>query len=158
VINAMSEKEAGQFNAIREEYFRVNRAKVNMVKGGNTKWYQLVSVEIGNSTDIDFLGDSVQTIIAWTPPEASEGVTTEHMSAVRAKLAVGEYKRNWQSREAWVGTVIAHVIGLDPESDRGRIEQIIKDWLKLRVLKVEPRWSTKHQRDVPYVVPGEWTE
>src|SRR5262249_19238820 len=104
VFNPMSEKEAGEFKVHdRSEFFRVNRGKVNMVRrGSGGTWYRLVSVEIGNSTDpINPFGDSVQTVISWDPPDAMQEVTTGHAHAIRARLAAGEYRRDYRSKEAW---------------------------------------------------------
>jgi hypothetical protein len=161
VLNAMSEKEAELFDGLNHaNYFRVNRAKVNMTPGsGEAAWYEMVSVEIGNRDDTYPFGDTVQTIASWTPPEELEAiVSTEHIHAVRAKLAAGEYKRNWQSRDAWVGNIIAAELGLDPEGDRAKIERIIKAWIDLKILKIETRRDSRQGRDIPYVAPGEWTE
>jgi hypothetical protein len=87
VLNQMSEAEAGQFDVRdRFEFFRVTRAKVNMVRrGGNDLWYRLESVTINNGDAAAFeFGDNVQTIAAWMPPDVVGSVTTAHKHAVQA--------------------------------------------------------------------------
>jgi hypothetical protein len=160
VFNQMTEKEAGAFDVgDRFEFFRVNRGKVNMVRRGGGAWYRLVSVNIGNSDAVNAVyGDNVQTVVAWTPPEspALKEVTTAHMHAVRAKVAAGEYRRDWRTGNRWVGAVIAEVVGLDPKRDRAEIEQIIRSWIEDRgVIKEVSRWDAKVRKDRVFVEPGD---
>jgi hypothetical protein len=162
VFNPMSEKEAGEFDVQdRFDYFRVTRGKANMIRRAGSWWYRLVSVDIGNADSInpnDF-GDSVQTIVAWEPPDAMRDVTTAHAYAVRAKLAAGEYLRDSKSKDRWVGAVIAEVIGLGPDEDRDRIEKIIKAWINRGVIKTVRREDPKTRHERTFVEPTEdWTE
>jgi hypothetical protein len=63
-----------------------------------------------------------------------------------------------RAKDAWVGVLIAEVVGLDPDRQRSQIEQIIKAWLKAGVIKVVSRYDPKRERDCTFVEPGEWSE
>ena len=157
VFTQLSEKEAGEFGVEdRFEYFRVNRGKVNMVRRGAGAWYRLVSVAIGNGP-FNTGGDNVQTVEGWAAPDVLASVTTQHAHAVRAKATSGEYLRNFQAKEGWIGVVVGEVIGLDPEKQRAQIEKIIKMWVATGVLK-EVRRRDEKSRERTFMEPGEWSE
>jgi hypothetical protein len=158
VLNRMSEKEAGEFDVKdRFEFFRVDRGKVNMIRQGEAAcWYRLVSVHIGNGEpDFTLSGDNVQTVERWAPPSVFDTVTTAHMHAVRAKVAVGEYLRDCRAGGDWVGVVVAEVVGLDHEQQRPRVEKIVKHLIALGVLKTIPR-KNKDSKPRLYVESGDW--
>jgi hypothetical protein len=162
VINQMTEKEAGEFDIEGErfDYFRVNRAKVNMSRrSGSTSWFRLVPVAIGNGepnnpTD----GDNVQTLTSWKPPDVFDIITVEHMHAVRAKAATGEYMRDPRAKDGWFGEVIAEVVGLDVETQRPLIEKVLATWLELGLLKTVSlnKGKETNYRERKFVEAGDW--
>jgi hypothetical protein len=59
----MSEEEAKTFDLPEDQrrgYVRLDRAKINLARvGGPSKWFKLVSVRLGNGTDLYPNGDEV---------------------------------------------------------------------------------------------------
>jgi hypothetical protein len=69
----MSAEEAealGVSEETRRMLLRIDSAKVNIVPPmTKAKWFRLVSVPLGNATDLYPNGDDVQTVEPWTPPD-----------------------------------------------------------------------------------------
>ena len=58
-------------------------------------------------------------------PGVFEGVTTAHMTAVRAMAGEGAYRSDPQSAD-WIGKAVAEVLDLDLEADKRRIKALLK--------------------------------
>jgi hypothetical protein len=70
--------------------FRVDSAKVNLLPpSAATQWFKLVSVNLGNGTEIYPSGDEVQTVERWTPPKTFEGFSTADLNKAIDRLRAG---------------------------------------------------------------------
>jgi hypothetical protein len=68
-LTTMSADEAKTFGIAeteRKQYARVDNAKVNITKsGGSARWFHIIGVRLGNTTDLYPNGDEVQTVVPW---------------------------------------------------------------------------------------------
>jgi hypothetical protein len=171
VLNQMSPDEAQKAGIEVERrgyYFRSDIAKANLAPPSDkATWFSLKSVQIGNGTairfdDDDFVqadvdgGDAVGVVIPWSWPEPLEGVSASDLTAVRAEIAKGRWKRSVQAVD-WVGIPIAAALKLDAtnKSDREKIKSLIAIWIKSGTLKVVIS-KDGHRHDREFVEAGEW--
>jgi AAA domain len=140
-ITAMSAEEAATFGINeneRREYVRVDKAKVNITKSsGPAKWFRLISVDIGNGTDLYPHGDSVQVAEPWNPPETWADVSTDNCNQILTVIDAGLPGGNFytdaprvQDRAAW-RVVLTHV----PDKPEGQCREIIRTWVSTGVLE-----------------------
>lgn len=161
VLNRMSEDEAKRYgieDEKRRRYFRTYDDKNNRAPPSDASdWYTMASVSLGNGPSDG--GDNMGVVIPWSPPDAFEGVTTDHLRSVQKLVAGGEYKEHAASKP-WIGEAVAEVLNLDPDSkaDRAKITAILKTWSDngrfTRVLKRDP----KKREDRWYVEVGTFVE
>ena len=135
VLNRMSEDEArmwGIEDERRRRFFRVYDDKNTRASPSDkSDWYTMASVSLGNGADVFDEGDSMGVVIPWSPPDAFEGVTADHLITVQrqvdAKAGASRLRADSQAK-AWVGKVVAEVFGLSAESsvkaDRARINKM----------------------------------
>jgi hypothetical protein len=139
---AMIPDEATTFGIVeneRREYVRLDKAKVNITKStGPAKWFRLISVDIGNGTDLYPNGDSVQVAEPWNPPETwadlSDDLCNQILTAIDAGLSDGDNyytdAPKAQERAAW-RLVQRH----SPNKTEGQCREIIKTWIHNGVLE-----------------------
>jgi hypothetical protein len=160
VLNRMSEEEAKRFgieDERRRRYFRVYDDKNNRAPPSDkSDWYQMFSVSLGNG--VNDTGDSMGVVVPWSPPDAFEGVTADHLYQVQTAVAGGEWGADVQAA-AWVGKAVAKVMNLSPEADaktdRARINALLRTWIANGALvKVEGKDTKSMPRT--YVQVGEW--
>jgi hypothetical protein len=153
-LTRMNETEAEAFGIDEEErisLLRVDSAKVNLTKGtAASKWFHLVPVLIGNRTELYPSGDEIQTVEPWTPPSAwedfDENLQNRILMAIDAGLPDGNRytdKPNAGEREAWK-VVVEHA----PRKTEGQARQVIKTWVKLKVLTSRDYPNPKTRKDV----------
>lgn len=158
-INRMTEEEAARYGiegGARRRYFRVYDDKSNRAPpADDSDWYRLHSVDLENATE-DREGDSVGVVVPWSPPDAFEGVTTDHLSRVQGAVAEGEWREHYSAAN-WVGRAVAAVLGLDADAkaDRVRISSLLKAWIQNGALRVEERKDGKTRQVKRFVVVGE---
>jgi DNA polymerase len=138
-LTAMSEAEAKQFGIDADErksYVRLDRAKANIVRAIKASWYQLVSVSLGNVTDLYPEGDAVQAIETWVPPDPLGDLDSGCINRILDKIDAGMPDGNRYSgaasatkRAAWP-IIIAEM----PEMVEAQAREVIKDWLGRGVL------------------------
>jgi AAA domain len=140
-LTTMSVEEAKIFGineTERKQYIREDSGKVNIIKGGgNPKWFRLVSVPIGNGTELYPHGDEVQTTEVWKPPELwadiSADLLNQALDEIDAGLSDGnkysENHRAGEKRAAW--KVVAKVA---PHKTEEQAKKIIKEWIRTGVL------------------------
>jgi hypothetical protein len=58
-------------------------------------------------------GDSVGVACGWTPPDAFDGITTQHLIQAQKAIGAGKWRENYQAK-AWAGHAIAPILDLDP--------------------------------------------
>lgn len=133
VYNRMTADEAaslGVDEAERRFFFRVDNDKANLAPPDATDWYRMNNVDLPN-------GDSVGVACSWTPPDAFDGITKQHLMQVQRRIADGKWRENQQAK-AWAGHVVADVLGIDAREKKHakRISLLLKRWIAEGVLTV----------------------
>ncbi len=161
VLNRMSDDEAKRYgieDEKRRRYFRTYDDKNNRAPPSDASdWFTMASVSLGN--DPNDGGDNMGVVVPWSPPDAFEGVTTDHLKSVQKLVAAGEYKDHAASKP-WVGEAVAEVLDLDPDSkaDRAKITAILKTWMDYgRFVRVQKR-DPKKREDRWYVEVGTFAD
>jgi hypothetical protein len=162
VFNRMDKDEAQRFGIVedreRRRLFTVQDDKANRAPAEDAQWFRLASQTVSNSTGQDDPygdeGDSVGVVTRWTPPDAFEGITVDHLRRVQQAVAAGEYKAH-HSADDWVGLAVADVLGLDAKekAHRARILKMISTWQTNGALRVEERKDGNRQMK-KYMVVG----
>lgn len=156
VLNRMSEQEAKRYGIEEEKrrrFFRTYDDKNNRAPPSDASdWYTMASVSLGNGTGDD--GDNMGVVIPWSPPDAFEGVSVEHLRRVQAVIASGEYKAHHSATD-WAGIAVADVLGANvaDKGDKARITRMLSEWIENDVLRVEERKDGNRQMK-KYVVVG----
>lgn len=139
VLNRMSEQEAAKYgieDEKRRRYFRVYDDKNNRAPPSDqSDWFRMLSVELGND---DFGGDNMGVVVPWSPPDAFDGLTADHLRRVQAAVEAGEWRADHQAK-AWVGFAIADVLGFDVVLDGGK-PKFAKPADKARTLRLIATW------------------
>ncbi|MBR1216520.1 AAA family ATPase [Bradyrhizobium sp. U87765 SZCCT0131] len=154
VINTMTKKEAEKFGVDQpRSYFRVDDGKANLAPLEAARWHRLTSVDLGNSTE-ERQSDHVAVVEEWKRPDPFSEVTIHHLREVQKRVAAGAARRDAQSA-AWVGIIVADVIGIDlgDVAGRGMVKSIVAKWIEndvLRVVEKEDKGRVKRK----YVVAG----
>jgi len=147
VLNRMSEQEASRYgieDEKRRRYFRVYDDKNNRAPPSDkSDWYRMLSVSLDND---EFGGDNMGVVVPWSPPDAFEGVTVDHLRRVQAAVEAGEYKAHHSAAD-WVGIAVAGIFGLDADdkAHRARILSMLSQWEANGMLKVEERKDKNRQ-------------
>jgi hypothetical protein len=139
-LSAMSPEEAqalGLNEIDRRRLIRLDSAKVNIAPSmGEARWFRLVGVKLGNSTDLYPNGDEVQTVVPWVPPDTFAGLSNvtinEILNDIDAGLPDGNRYTdgpNVIERAAW-RVIARHCAG----KSEGACRQIIRLWLKSGLL------------------------
>ncbi|MBI0477488.1 recombinase RecA [Sphingomonas sp. MA1305] len=164
VLNRMSEEEArmwGIEDERRRRFFRVYDDKNNRAPPSDkSDWFTMASVSLGNGENDE--GDNMGVVIPWSPPDAFEGVTADHLLTVQRAVAGKEGPHRFRAdsqAKAWVGKVVADVFGLSAESsvkaDRARINKMLGTWFATgALLKVDGRDDKSNDRT--FVEVGTW--
>lgn len=161
-LNRMTEAEAGGFGITGKSYRRYFRAyddKGNRAPPADeSDWYHLASVDLGNSETDN--GDSIQVVLPWTPPDAFNGVTADHLRRIQEVIAGSDWKESSQSRTDWAGNAVADVLSIDvgDSSGKERIKKLLKTWIGTGALTVERIKDTNKGREVPFIRVGKWAE
>ena len=147
----MSTEEANKFGIPEDERCRLIRlddGKVNLALASRAKWYRLASVNIDNGT-VDYpQGDNVQAVEQWTPPETWAGLSNALLNRILDDIEEGlpdgeRYSGapSAKTRAAWP-IVQKHA----PDKTQAQCREIIKAWLKSRLLIVEEYESRKERK------------
>lgn len=155
VYNRMTEDEALKLNIPADErrfYFRVDNDKANLAPPESGDWYRMNNVDLAN-------GDAVGVACAWTPPDAFDGVSVRHLYQVQRGVSEGNWRENIQTKDAWVGNVVARVLDLDIDDPhaRKRILMLLSTWIKEGALEVVEQDDEK-RRPRKFVVVRKWVE
>lgn len=154
VLNRMDKDEAKRFGIEEEKerrrLFTVQDDKANRAPAEDAQWFRLASQNVRNSTGPGDPwgeeGDSVGVVTRWTPPDAFEGVTLDHLRQVQAAVSAGEWKAH-HSAENWVGIAVAGALGMDAtnDKDRARILKLVGTWQANGALRIEERKDANRQ-------------
>ena len=141
VLSRMSSQEAKDMSIADSSkgfYFWVNpTAKANIMPPASARsWFHMASVDLENGTE-EWDSDNVGVCEAWTPPAPMECVRAEHVVELSRRIgnATDEFllahcRTNVQSDEAWIGYLVADIVGLDPVTHKQQVSNIIKEWAK----------------------------
>lgn len=92
-LATMSVEEARAFQIAetdRRSFIRIDSGKVNIAPPlRDAKWFQIVGVDLRNSSSLYPSGDNVQTVVPWTPPQALDGVTDDMRQSLLAEIKAG---------------------------------------------------------------------
>ncbi len=158
VLNPMLAEEAASLGISEERrrrYFRVDDGKANLVPPSDrATWRHLASVDLGNARP-GLAGDSVGVAEPWVKPAIGDGITPDHVDAIRKRLTDGAPNRRDSRAQEWVGRVIAEAISIDVEDKaaRKRITKIV-DLLIERGALVSVFSRTEKGRPVQVVEPA----
>lgn len=150
VYNRMTKEEGERAGIAPEQrgfYFRTQNDKANLAPPEAADWQRMNNVDLPN-------GDKVGVACPWQWPDSFEGVATWHLKRVQAIVAEGTYRRDTQAK-TWVGNVIADVLDVDPKKARGRINDILKQWIETGML-VEVEGFDDSRRPRTFVEVGTW--
>lgn len=166
VLNRMDKEEAQRFGIAedkeRRRLFTVQDDKANRAPAEDAQWFRLASQNIDNATGEDdpfgHEGDSVGVVTRWTPPDAFDGVTADHLYRVQQRIEGRQWRADVQAKE-WVGKAVAEVMGLsaesDAKSDRAKINALLRAWISTGALnKVDGKDAKSMPRT--FVEVGEW--
>jgi hypothetical protein len=135
----MTEAERAKF-ALNEidaaALFRVDSGKVNICPAALAKWFRLVGVKLGNTSELYPHGDEVQTVEPWTPPDLFAGLSAATLNLILDKIDKGlpdgtRYSHSGaaKSRAAWLV-----VIEFTSSKNEKQAREIINTWVRNEVL------------------------
>ena len=139
-LTPMSRDEAKAFGISEDDrrlYVRVDRAKVNIARAaGAAKWFRLLGVPLGNTTELYPAGDEVQTAEPWKPPETWADLPcdllNQILTTIDAGMPDGEFYTQGNKtteRSAWLV-----VQQFAPGKTEEQCREIIRTWVKNGVL------------------------
>jgi hypothetical protein len=132
---------------------RLDDAKVNIARRSEcAAWFKLISVPLGNSTEMYPRGDEVQTVQVWIPPDTFAGLTDTILNAILDRIENdgpypgGRYSpsHNAKTRAAW--PVIQEFC---PHLTDQQCKEIINTWKENEVIVVKDYHDSKDRRDYP---------
>lgn len=150
VYNRMTEDEAGLAGIPQDQrgfYFRTQNDKANLAPPERAEWFRMNNVDLAN-------GDKVGVATPWNWPELFDGISTAKAQAVQRAVADGRYRKDPRSEE-WVGHLVAKIVGMDADTDRQRLNAVLKTWLKEGILKVVEGEDEKRNTRM-FVEVGRW--
>jgi hypothetical protein len=135
MLTPMTPEEAKAFGikeAERRRFIRMDSGKVNIAPPLDAaRWFRLVGVSLGNGIDPYPLGDEVQTVEAWEPPDTWAGLTNHIANQILTEIDAGLRDGNRytdaskaEERAAW------KVVCRHADKSETQARQIIKAWLK----------------------------
>lgn len=161
VLNVMTKDEGSKAGVERHRsYFRVTNGKSSMTEAPPAEasdWYRIVSVPLGNGDDDDE-GDKVGVVAAWQWPDVLATVSVDDLRKVQVAVDKQRCRANVQAK-AWVGNVVATVLGLDLKlkSDKARVAELIKIWLASGALVTVEGFDDKREKR-SFVEVGQWAD
>ncbi len=129
----------------------MDSAKVNIAPPlEEAKWFRLVGVPLGNETELYPKGDEVQTVEAWTPPDAWDGLSSHLLNRILDEIDAGlpdgnRYSNGSRAEERAAWCVVTKHAPDKTESDGRRI---IKTWAKNGVLVSQDYKNPKTHKTV----------
>jgi hypothetical protein len=132
----MSDEEREKFGlseAERRSLVRVDSAKVNIAPPAiEARWFKIIGVQLGNSTELYPRGDEVPAAEPWQPPDIWRDLSTTVINRIlddmEAGPAEGRRYSHWnrtEDRAAW-RIVSQHY----PSANEKQARNIIATWLK----------------------------
>ena len=128
-------------------YFRTANDKANLSPPEKAEWHRMNNVDLDN-------GDKVGVASPWEWPDTFSGVSVDKAKRVQKAVSEGKWRQDSRA-ENWVGNIISTVLEMDPESDRKRLNAIIKGWIKTDVLRLV-EMPDDRRRPKMHVEVGKW--
>jgi hypothetical protein len=158
VLNFMTTDEAAKLGVPEDErrrHIRIANGKANMGPVGEATWMR---IEVENLVN----GDQIACASAWSPPNPFKNMTTADMVLARSLAQTGAYRVSTRSPQ-WLGYALATHLKLDvthagtgpigDPRDIARVKEVLRVWLKNKVLAIKPRKDGERKtRD--FYVPG----
>lgn len=144
-LTTMSQEEADKFGIPPEDrrrHFRVDGAKSNYAIASDAEWWKLTGYDIPN-------GETVAAAMPWQAPSLfgslPMGVIVQALDSLAAGRPNGDlWSPRKEARDGWGGRVLADIAAVTDS----QASEIIKQWLKSGVLKIEKfRNSNRMERD-----------
>jgi hypothetical protein len=115
----------------------MDSGKVNIAPPmAEAKWFRLVNVPLGNSTELYPAGDQVQTVEPWLPPDKWDGLGHHILNLMLTDIEAGlpdgnRYTdgQNAKERAAWK-VIVKHA----PTKTEAQAKEIIKAWRRTELL------------------------
>lgn len=158
VINRVSEEDAlklGVDEADARSIFRVDDGKANLAPPAHAAVFRrMIGVEIEN-------GEWIGVCVPYELPNAFEGMSAKDARAVQDEVQKafddGNPLKDSPRSPDWVGVKIAELLqlDLDDKSAKGRVNNIVREWKKTGVLKVENVHDARRGREISIIVVGE---
>jgi hypothetical protein len=136
----MSAEEAQAFGIAEEErraLVRMDSAKVNIAPPmSKAKWFRIVGIPLGNTSELYPNGDMVQTVEPWTPPDLWKDLSIDLLNRILNEIDAGlpDGNRYTNAPKAEDRAVWKVVVKHTPDKTEGQAREIIKAWAKNRVL------------------------
>jgi hypothetical protein len=136
----MSETEAQAFGISaedRHDYVRLDPAKTNLIRRSHkTTWFRLISVPLGNGTPDYPMGDHIQTIEPWSPPDIWANLSSVTLNAVLTEIDKGMPNGHRYSDSATATTRAAWPVVMKhcPNITESQARMIIRTWKQTKVL------------------------
>ena len=124
----------------RRRYIRLDAGKVNLAASSKTRWFELIGVSIGNSTELYPHGDGIQVAANWKPPETWADLSNATLNTVLDDIASGlSDGRRYSSAAPAKATAAWQVVKKHcPHKSEKQCREIIKTWVDNEVLYSEP--------------------
>jgi hypothetical protein len=155
VLNFMTPEEANKIGIAetdRRRHIRITNGKANMGPVGASTWIRIELEPLPN-------GDEIACGSLWTPPNPFDGVTAEDAKVAQRLSKGGAFRADVQSPQ-WFGWELAKHLKINVKhgaenapKDMARIKEIIKTWVKNKVLEIDKREDDR-RREKSFIVPG----
>jgi hypothetical protein len=150
----MTPEEAKAFSVSEEDrqyLIRIDSAKVNIAPpAAKAQWFKLIGVALGNGNQTYPNGDTVQTVIQWTPPDLFTDLSVEVINRILDKIDAGlpdgeRYSDSPRAKDRAAWRLVAE---LAPRKEEGPAKRVIAAWVKSGLLRVEDYHTEKDRKDV----------
>ena len=153
-LNPMTPDEASRAGLDTHiDHFRIEAAgKNNLSRSApNATWLKRLGVMLDN-------GDDVAVVEPWEWPDAFDGITIDSAKSFQSAIAACDpAPRASVKSPQWVGWLLISTLEWDAENaaDIARAKQVIKTWIKQKVLTETSVYSKRDGREVPVVTIGD---
>ena len=171
-LTRMRQEEAERFGieeAEAAQHFRANMGKANLAPPEKATWRRMESVALGNGAGLWPEGDKVGVCVAWTPPDAFDGMTAHDLMRVQQAIEASEEAHKANERAAdWIGYLVADTLGMDVGRDlkknersagqnasRAKLRRILSEWIRNGALELHNEHDARTGREVKLVTVGE---
>lgn len=159
VVNRMQPDEAARIGIDEAEarsIFRVDDGKANLAPPADAAVYRkMIGVKIAN-------GEWIGVCVGYQLPDVFDGISGKDAKRMQQIVVdannVGEPLRESSQSANWVGLAVAELLNIDisDKKGKGKVNTIVRTWLKTNVLATEKVMDKKKGRETNVIVVGEW--